>query len=1180
MLPANMNCPECGHNGSPSARFCGACGTRLSSIPAATRTTTPVHPASSAMPVAAPNLGHADRAAPAMPRPTGAWRAGMLLGSAQRYRITRTLGRGGFGQTYLAFDTQLGRSCVVKRPIINPNWSSDAHQRILENFEREARLLVDLNAPGHPNIPEIYEYLAESHCLVMKYIAGQSLLHVLKRRVDPLPEADALRYIRDACSALVYMHSRTPEPILHRDIKPDNILIDSEDRVWVIDFGLSKAIPAQSSAQNAQRSQAAGTVGYAPIEQWQSAAEPRSDIYALAATLYTLLTNHAPSAGFAALMQEPSVFRPLRQFNPDIRPEVEQLIQRGLAADVKMRPTAQGFLADLESALDAEVPAPPAPKRPPDVVDFVGRTAELSSYAQHLASTHIAVMTGMAGVGKTTLAAILARQVARPDKLFWHPFHQGEGVDAIIWDLAAFLAWHGQDDLWRLLHKTRRANGQLPPAELLVDYLIQMIRGQGYVLCLDDFHYVDEDPLLSQLIERLQPELRVGQAALIVTARRAPAFVATSERESLEGLSAADTRSLLARRGIALPEHLTLDLFTHTGGNAQFLMLSIAALQRATDPAQLIASLSSTADIEQYLLRQVDTGLSDVERAAMGAVAILLGYGGTRDAIEAILDSGGIWRTLTDLSDRHLLILSEGAFGREYRQHAIVQAFYYNLLGRRERQVLHSRAGAYYERDEPDVLKAARHYQSAGEHPRAADLATADVWSLINHGQARTLSHVLEQFDAQRLDIDRWVTVNVARGEIYALLSEHQAARTGYSEALSGLDALPDSPALRQRRARICRGLGESWEHESSQQALEWLRRGLDELAGDHAPEEAFLRFAIGSVLIGTGELAAAAQAIDTSLSLLPAIALDWRARALMNLGVIHCSQGDLDRGKAYFLHALEIYQQTHNEWRMAAIRQNLGMLKDIAGDWAGAAAEYRQALDIAERLGDVVRQVELTLPLGNLHVKQGDTEAGRGYLLACLALVRHHALREQLVYVQASLAHLHIQLEDWDEAAAALAEAEQTARDMAGESHPQLPEIDRGWALLRLGRGQPDAAIEAAERSVRQARELEASLDEGMGLRVLGQALLAAGRRDEALESFAQSLALLDDNDPYEAARTRAAWGLALAGDEQGLGLLHEARTTFEKLGARGDLATINTNLRHSSGGCHQMVTSDCSLT
>jgi hypothetical protein len=142
------------------------------------------------------------------------------------------------------------------------------------------------------------------------------------------------------------------------------------------------------------------------------------------------------------------------------------------------------------------------------------------------------------------------------------------------------------------------------------------------------------------------------------------------------------------------------------------------------------------------------------------------------------------------------------------------------------------------------------------------------------------LSHVLDQFDPQRLDSDRWVAVNVARGEVYALLSEHQAARAGYSAALSGLDGLPISPALRQRRARICRGLGESWEHESSQQALKWLRRGLDELAGDHAPEAAFLHFSIGSVLIGAGDLAPAAHAIETSLELLPANALDWRASA------------------------------------------------------------------------------------------------------------------------------------------------------------------------------------------------------------------------------------------------------------------------------------------------------------
>jgi len=1164
------SCPQCGHTVAPQARFCDVCGMHLPVADAALEPTAPV--------IAAPSPAQSPAVAPALPAGgtsaapvhAGAFRLGTVLGSNGRYRIERMLDKGGFGHAYLAYDTQLDRYCVVKHLRINPVWSAADQHLVQQNFQREARLLVTLNTPGHPNIPEIYEYLAESDCVVMKYIEGQSLIRMLKRRVDPLPEQDALRYIKDVCSALVYMHSRTPEPVLHRDIKPDNIMLDRAGRVWVIDFGLSKAVPTKLHPRGTHPSHGVGTLGYSPPEQRQGRAEPRSDVYALAATLYMLLTN-CPPAHLAGAMHEQPTPPSVRQINPAIRPEVERLIMRGMASDITARPTAQEFLAELEVLLaQPQIPSLPPPEPLPTLPDFVGRELELAYFAEELATAHLAVITGQAGVGKTALATTLAVQVGDPARIFWHAFHRDEGIATIIWKLAAFLAWNGQADLWRLLHTTAQAAGQPPPLEVLVDYLLQMVCGHGYLLCFDDFHYVEDDPQLDHLVDRLLNELQAGTIALIVTSRHKPAFMRSDAFAPLTGLNSADMRRLLDARKLALSDPLATDLYAATEGNVQLLTLAIEALQRAADPGRLIAHLSQTDNIERYLMAEVDERLTAEERSVMSAVAVLLGYGGTRAVIETLLESKDtIGRTLHDLTNRFLLIVSDGVAEREYTLHAMVQDFYYNLLSRRARQALHRRAVLYYESEEPDALKAARHLERAGEYARAAQLATADVWALINRGQARALHHLLERFTARQLDTDQWVAVNIARGEVAALLGDHSAARASYTQALAQLDALPDTPAVRERRARACRGMGESLEPESPQQALAWLERGLDALAGDPSLEEAYLRFGMGSVLITGGKHAAAAQALEASLRLLPESASDWRARVLMNLGVIHCSQGDLERGKEYFLRTLEIYQQTQNDWRIAAVRQNLGMVRDIVGDWAGAAAEYRQALDLAERLGDVGRQLDLALTLGNLRAKQGDTAAALDHLSTSLALARRHALRDLLAYSQASLANLHIQLAAWAEAEAALAEAERTALELAEHSHPQLPEIYRGWAQVRLGHGHAEAARADAERAVRLARELEASLDEGMGLRVLGQALLASGQHEQAMTAFAQSLALLGDTDPYEAARTRAQWGLALmsAGDcVRGTSLLQAARTTFQALGAKQDWAAVDERLRDAA--------------
>jgi hypothetical protein len=99
----------------------------------------------------------------------------------------------------------------------------------------------------------------------------------------------------------------------------------------------------------------------------------------------------------------------------------------------------------------APIPAPPPPLRPPHSDLFIGREKELATYSAALDQAGIAVISGMAGMGKTTLAAELARRVAKPELTFWHSFHDGEGIEGLIWRLAGFLASNGQEDLWSLL---------------------------------------------------------------------------------------------------------------------------------------------------------------------------------------------------------------------------------------------------------------------------------------------------------------------------------------------------------------------------------------------------------------------------------------------------------------------------------------------------------------------------------------------------------------------------------------------------------------------------------------------------------------------------------------------------------------------------------------------------------
>jgi serine/threonine protein kinase len=275
-----------------------------------------------------------------------------------RYQIMGHLGQGGMGAVYLARDMELfGRLCVVKQ--MRPFFASQSERRKAEeDFQREAEVLARLNQPGHPRIPEVFGYFVEGgdQYLVMKYIEGESLERRVERLGRPLSEAEVVRCAREVAEALIYLHSRKPQPVIHRDIKPANIIVDPEDRVWLVDFGLARAATSAGARVMVAggKTVAAGTPGYTPLEQWQMQPTPKSDTYALGATMHHLLTARDPRDRFSSfpeldleLLRSFSKFQSLSEVRPDVSPALAGLVHRCLDPDVNRRPSAQELEIEL-----------------------------------------------------------------------------------------------------------------------------------------------------------------------------------------------------------------------------------------------------------------------------------------------------------------------------------------------------------------------------------------------------------------------------------------------------------------------------------------------------------------------------------------------------------------------------------------------------------------------------------------------------------------------------------------------------------------------------------------------------------------------------------------------------------------------------------------------------------------
>jgi len=243
-----------------------------------------------------------------------------------RYRIVKRLGSGGMGAVYEAVDRRLNITVAVKETF-------SADQRLRRQFGREARMLAKLN---HPALPRVTDYFTESNraFLVMQFIPGPDLAEIVTRKRGPFPRREVLAWADQVLGALVYLHA--PErQIVHRDIKPHNLKVTSTGQIALLDFGLAKSDTTESSV-NSRRSIFGFTRRYSPPEQIQDlGTSPRSDIYALGATLYHLFTGvKPPDAITRATALADGKSDPLRSAHlvySEVGPEIATILNRSMA---------------------------------------------------------------------------------------------------------------------------------------------------------------------------------------------------------------------------------------------------------------------------------------------------------------------------------------------------------------------------------------------------------------------------------------------------------------------------------------------------------------------------------------------------------------------------------------------------------------------------------------------------------------------------------------------------------------------------------------------------------------------------------------------------------------------------------------------------------------------------------
>lgn len=275
-----------------------------------------------------------------------------------RYRVIRQLGQGGMGAVYEAHDNVFDTSVALKLVTINLSSAYDTKAQEMAQlaFEREAKILARVN---HENIPHVKDYFTEGNgqFLVMELVDGEDLGKLLNQRKAPFPIGTIIEWTDRVLDALEYLHSQIP-PVIHRDIKPQNLKLTTRQKLKLLDFGIAKGTEVQGADTIGNQTFIAATLNYSPIEQMLRVLDPtflavithkysqqidsildqtadvRSDLYALGATIYHLATNVPPAEAVKRAIEiwdgNPDPIIEPANLNPEIPKEISDFLLKSL----------------------------------------------------------------------------------------------------------------------------------------------------------------------------------------------------------------------------------------------------------------------------------------------------------------------------------------------------------------------------------------------------------------------------------------------------------------------------------------------------------------------------------------------------------------------------------------------------------------------------------------------------------------------------------------------------------------------------------------------------------------------------------------------------------------------------------------------------------------------------------